>query len=106
MTQYPFVGFRFSCLTKDGEFYDCTTCRYVKPENSLFLSEDERVCGMPGEQDTNGLVLPACEKHKEEYEDLKKTFISIREDKEKFAELLKPQPLTRSYGVDMSKEND
>lgn len=104
MTEYPYTGFRFSCLAKGGEFYNCTTCRYVKPEDALRLSEDDRVCGMPSAQDANGLVLPACEKHKELYEVLKKTFISIGQDKEKFAELLKPQPLTCTYGVDMSRD--
>uniref|UniRef100_A0A6C0KS48 Uncharacterized protein n=1 Tax=viral metagenome TaxID=1070528 RepID=A0A6C0KS48_9ZZZZ len=102
MTEYPFIGFRYSCLSPNEEFYNSTTCRFVQPKDSHFRSEQERICGQPGTQDANNLVLPACEKHKELYENLKQTFMSIREDKEKFAELLKPQPLTRSIGVNLS----
>lgn len=105
MTEYPYVGFRFSCISKDGEFYHSTTCRYV-PFQKFCLPGEEKVCDMPGVQDANGQTLPACQQHKELYEVLKKTFISIGEDKEKFAQLLKPQPLTRSYGVDLSNKYD
>jgi hypothetical protein len=105
MSTYTFTGFRYSCLAENEEFYHSQTCRYVQTA-AKYLPEDERICGLPGAQIENGQVIPACPKHKELYDIMKKTFAEIRQDKLKYEELLKPRMLTRSIGVDLFNSPD
>ena len=105
MSTYTYTGFRYTCLGENEPFYNHPNCRYVKA-TSTYLPEEERICGLPGVTNEKGQVIPSCEKHRELYEILKKTFSDIRQDKIKFEELFKARPLTRSIGVDLFNQPD